>query len=84
VKSRDVDDNGDANSAPADFTMTELEERLRSLTGAEVAKQLLESFDARAQGISLAITKGLSPEDFERAQAISNAIASARDRDRIT
>lgn len=61
------------------FRMTDLEERLASPEGAAVQSDILNKLGATGDGIARKIKLGLPPDEFQKAQAVYQALAAAHE-----
>ncbi|MEL6681600.1 MAG: EscE/YscE/SsaE family type III secretion system needle protein co-chaperone [Pseudomonadota bacterium] len=62
-----------------DFRMTDLEERLTSSEGAALKTEILNRLAASGEEITAKIKAGLPPDEFEKAQALYEALAAAHE-----
>ena len=68
-----------STAADLPFGMTDFEERIRADDAGEVRAAVLSRLAQIDRDIGAMVRRGLSPEEFRRAQALLSAVAAARD-----
>ena len=79
MSNSDVNPNLGNSVQPADFGMTDLEEKLSGTDAATHRETILNSLNQLNEKISVQLGSGLAPQDYDRARRVSAAVASARE-----